>query len=170
MSELMSPEVGTSVRPNPIGPSQSLVTPGPRLPRLRAFLGGMLQEIVRQTAAPPPVAAEPLTPTPAPEPVAARAGAPSAAQATPTEPPAEPPPEPWEHWLAIRARLSRFEASVVDTTLGVVKPEWHAEWLTAMSVLSIDQAVDLVRSMIHKAPQRPPTTADSAASDGGSCA
>jgi hypothetical protein len=32
--------------------------------------------------------------------------------------------------------------------LAIVKPEMHAEWLAAMSVLGVDQAADLVRSLI----------------------
>jgi hypothetical protein len=180
MSELVSEEVGNMVRlsrriktlpprPNPIGSSQPLVEPVmPRLPKLRVFLGEMLQELMRRNAPPPPVAVSPLTP--APEPVAARASASSAAHAPPaTEPPADPLLEPWEHWLAIRARLSPHEIAVVDMALGIVKPELQAEWLAGMSVLGVDQAVDLVRSMIPEAPQGPPHAANSAGSDGGSC-
>jgi hypothetical protein len=180
MSELVSEELGNVFRlsrrakvlpprPSPIGPSQPFVEPVvPRLPKLRAFLGEMLQELMRRNAPPSPVAASPLTP--APEPVAVGAGAPSAAQAPPpTEPPAEPPLEPWEHWLVIRARLSPHEIAVVDMALGIVKPELHAEWLAGMSVLGVDQAVDLVRSMIPEAPQGLPHAANSSRSDGGSC-
>jgi hypothetical protein len=176
MSELVSEEVGKVVRlsrrttslsprPNPIDSSQPLVEPVmPRLPKLRAFLWEMLQEFMEQNATPPPVAASPLML--APEPVAARAGVPSVAHAPPTP---EPTPEPWAHWLAIRARLSPFEVAVADMTLGVVKPELQAEWLAGMSVLSVDQAVDLVRSMIPEAPPESPHTANSSRSDGGSC-
>jgi hypothetical protein len=176
MSELVSEEVGKMVRlsrriktlppwPNPIGPSQPLVEPAmPRLPKLRAFLWEMLQEFMGRNTTPPPVVASPLRP--APEPVAARASAPSAAQAPP---PPEPPPEPWAHWLAIRARLSPHEVAVADMALAIVKPEMHAEWLAAMSVLGIDQAVDLVRSIIPEAPPRLPHAPNSSRSDGGSC-
>jgi hypothetical protein len=175
MSELVSEEVGSVFsrrtktlppRPNPIGPSQPFVEPVvPRLPNLRAFLGEMLQEHMRRNAPPSPVATLPLTP--APEFVAARAGAPSAAQAPP---PPEPPPEPWAHWLAIRARLSPFEVAVADMALGIVKPEMHAEWLAAMSVLGVDQAADLVRSIIPpEAPPGPPHAANNSTSDSGSC-
>lgn len=180
MSELVSEEVGNVFRlsrrtktlpprPNPSGPSQPLAEPAkPRLPKLRAFLGEMLQELMRQNATPPPVAASPLTP--APEPSAARAGASSAAQAPPpTEPPAELPPEPWEHWLAIRARLSPHETAVADMALGIVKFELRAEWLAGMSVLGVDQAVDLVRSMIPEAPPEPPHAASSSGIDHGGC-
>lgn len=180
MSELVSEEVGNVVRllrrtttippgPNPIAPAQPLVKPGgPQLPKLRAFLGEMLQELMARNATPPPAAASPLTA--APEPVATRARAPSAAQAPqPIEPPAEPPREPWEHWLAIRARLSPHESAVVDMTLGIVKPELQAEWLAGMAVLGVDQAVDLVRSMIPETPPEPPHVTNNSSSDGGSC-
>lgn len=179
MSELVSEEVGNVFRiscrakalpppPSPIGPFQPFVEPVlPRLPKLRAFLWEMLQELMRRNAPPFPVAASPLTPVP--EPVAACTGAPSAAHAAPpAEPPAEPPLEPWEHWLAIRARLSPQEIAVVDMALGIVKPELHAEWLAGMSVLGVDQAADLVRSMISEAPPEP-HAANSSNSDGGSC-
>ena len=85
MSELVSEELGNVFRlsrrantlpprPSPIGPSQPFVEPVvPRLPKLRAFLGEMLQELMRRNAPPSPVAASPLTP--APEPVAVGAGA-----------------------------------------------------------------------------------------------
>lgn len=176
MSEFVSEEVGKVFRlsrrtktlppaPNPIGPSQPPVEPAmPRLPKLRAFLWEMLQELMGRNATPPSVAASPLTP--APEPGAARAGAPSAAQAPP---PAEPPLEPWAHWLAIRARLSPHEVAVADMALAIVKPEMHAEWLAAMSVLGVDQAADLVRSIIPEAPPGPPYAPNSSRSDGGSC-
>jgi len=65
--------------------------------------------------------------------------------------------------------MSPFEVAVVDMTLSVVKPELRAEWLAGMSVLDVDQAADLVRSMIREAPQKPPTAANSSGSDGGSC-
>lgn len=178
MSELVSEEVGKVFRlsrrtktipprPNPIRSSQRLgEAVMPRLPKLRAFLWEMLQELMRRNATPLPVAASPLTP--APEPVAARAVAPSAAQAPPTT----EPPGPWAHWLAIRARLSPHEVAVADMALGIVKPEMHAEWLAAMSVLGVDQAADLVRSIIPdipEAPPGPPHAANSSRSDGGSC-
>ena len=179
MSELVSEEVGNVFRlsrrtktlpprPSPIGPSQPFAEPVlPRLPKLRAFLGEMLQELTRRNAPPLPAAASPLTP--APEPVAARASASSAAEAPPpTEPPAERPLEPWAHWLTIRARLSPYEIAVVDTVLGIVKPELQAEWLAGMSVLGVDQAVDVVRSMIPEASQEPLHAANSAKSDSGS--
>ncbi len=184
MSELVSEEVGKVFRlsrrtetipprPNPSGSSPPLAeSVMPRLPKLRAFLWEMLQELMARNATPLPVAASPLTP--APELVGTRAGAPSAAQAPPpaeppTEPPAEPLPEPWEHWLAIRARLSPHEIAVVDMALGIVKPELQAEWLAGMAVLGVDQAVDLVRSMIPETPPDPPHVANNSSSDGGSC-
>jgi hypothetical protein len=49
------------------------------------------------------------------------------------------------------------------------KPELQAEWLAGMSVLGVDQAVDLVRSMIPEAPQGPPHAANSSGNDNGSC-
>jgi hypothetical protein len=79
------------------------------------------------------------------------------------------PPEPWAHWMAIRARLATREVAIADMALAIVTLEMHAEWLAAMSVLGVDQAADLVRSIIPDAPPGPPHAANSSRSDGGSC-
>jgi hypothetical protein len=68
----------------------------------------------------------------------------------------EPTPEQWAHLLAIRDRMSPREATIVDTVVVRMAPEDRAQWLAELSVLSVDQATDLLRSMIPKAPPRPP--------------
>jgi hypothetical protein len=67
----------------------------------------------------------------------------------------EPTPEQWAHLLAIRDRLSPREAAIVDTVVVRMAPEDRAQWLAELSVLSVDHAADVVRSMIPKAPPRP---------------
>jgi hypothetical protein len=61
------------------------------------------------------------------------------------------------------------EAAIADMALALVKPEMHAEWLAAMSVLGVDQAADVVRSIIPEVPPSPPPAANSSRGDGGSC-
>jgi len=68
----------------------------------------------------------------------------------------EPTPEQWEHLLAIRAQLSPREAAIAETVITRMAPEVRAQWLAELSAISVDQAVDFVRSMIPKAPPKPP--------------
>jgi hypothetical protein len=65
-------------------------------------------------------------------------------------PTTEPTPEQWEHLFAIRARLSPREAAIAENVISRMAPEMRAQWLAELSVVSIDQAVDFVRSMIPK--------------------
>jgi hypothetical protein len=68
----------------------------------------------------------------------------------------EPTPEQWQHLLAIRARLSPREAVIAETVVTRMDPETLAQWLAELSMLSVDQAAELLRSMI---PKRPPKAA-----------
>jgi hypothetical protein len=68
----------------------------------------------------------------------------------------EPTPEQWEHLLAIRARLSPREAAIAETVITRIAPEMRAQWLAELSVISVDQAVEFVRSMIPKVPPKSP--------------
>ena len=86
-------------------------------------------------------------------------------------PTVERTPEQWAHWLAIRARLSPREAAIADIAVTRMTPEMRAQWLAELAVLGVDHAAEIVRSIIPKAPPRPPPAADSAKDDanGGSC-
>lgn len=127
---------------------------------------------VAERSAPPPPAATPapapVAPTPVPAPAAARSSAPAqssvAAGVSPasssttaaTEPaPAEtrnaaPTPEQWVHLLAIREKLSPREAGIAEAVVTRMTPDLRAQWLAELSALSVDQAVEIVRSMIPK--------------------
>lgn len=78
----------------------------------------------------------------------------------------EPTPEQWEHLLAIRARLSPREAAIAETVITRMDPEMRAQWLAELSVVSVDQAVEFVRSMIPKSPSKPPAARNSAKGGG----
>jgi len=81
-------------------------------------------------------------------------------------PPIEPTPEQWEHLLAIRARLSPREAAIAETVVTRMDPDMRALWLAELSVLSVDRAVDFVRSMIPEPPRRQPTAKNGAKDHG----
>jgi hypothetical protein len=68
----------------------------------------------------------------------------------------EPTPEQWAHLFAVRARLSPREVAIVETVILRMAPETRAQWLAELSVLSVDEAAEIVRSMIPKAPPLPP--------------
>lgn len=63
----------------------------------------------------------------------------------------EPTPEQWAHFFAIRSRLSPREAAIVDTVLVRMGPEVRTEWIADLSMLSVGQAAEVVRSLIPRA-------------------
>jgi len=66
--------------------------------------------------------------------------------------------------MAIQARMSPREAAIAKTVALRMTPEMRAQWLAELSMLSVDQAVELVRSMIpapgSKALAKPDRKAD----------
>ena len=60
----------------------------------------------------------------------------------------EPTPQQWAQLLAIRASLSPREAAIAQTVVVRMTPEMRAQWLAELSALSVEQAVEVVRSMI----------------------
>ena len=70
---------------------------------------------------------------------------------------AAPPPDQLAHLLAIRARLNPREAAIADAVVVRMAPDVQAQWLAELSALTVDQAVEVVRSMIPKA--TPPAAA-----------
>jgi hypothetical protein len=114
------------------------------------------------SAAPAPAAA------PAPEPAAtpatpapAAAAAPPATPATPPTnapaadlrnaappPPAAPTPEQIQHLFAVRAKLTDAEQRVVMAAIPRMDPTARAEWMATVCALSVDDAAELVRSMM----------------------
>lgn len=72
-------------------------------------------------------------------------------------PPAvEPTPGQWAHLFAIRAQLSPRDAAIAQTVVTRMAPEMRAQWLAELSALSVDEAAEVVRSMIPKPPPKPP--------------
>jgi len=67
----------------------------------------------------------------------------------------DPTPEQWSHLLAIRARLAPKEAAIAELVVTRMSPEMRAQWLAELSVLTVDQAADVVRSMIPKPAPKP---------------
>jgi len=74
----------------------------------------------------------------------------------------EPTPQQWAHLFAIRARLSPREAAITETVAVRMPLEMRAQWLAELSMLSVDEAVEAVRSMIPKAPPKPPAARNGA--------
>ena len=152
------------------------------LPTLQAWLAAQVAKRP-PSSTPPPAAAPSPAPSPVAPPAAAPASSTTTAQGsaaagssatapTPvvvpsaTEPPAAEPaaeirnaaptPEQVAHLLAIRSQLMPREAAIADAVVLRMSPEMRAQWLGELSAMSVDQAVEIVRSMIPK-PQPPPT-------------
>ena len=104
--------------------------------------------------APAPAAAPSPAPAPAPSSVAAGVSPAAPTTATPEAVPASevrnaaPSPEQWAHLLAIREKLSPREAAIAEAVVMKMPPDVRAQWLAELSALSVDQAAEIVRSMI----------------------
>ncbi len=95
-------------------------------------------------------------PTPAPAAAAPTADA-TAAHAAPaadlrngaaSPPPAAPTPEQIQHLFAVRAKLTDAEQRVVMAAIPRMDPTARAEWMATVCALSVDDATELVRSMM----------------------
>lgn len=67
--------------------------------------------------------------------------------ATPIAPPI-PTREQFAHLKAIRARLSPTERAIAENTISRMDPRMLAEWLAALSAMSIEDATALVQRMV----------------------
>lgn len=66
-------------------------------------------------------------------------------------------PEQIQHLLAIQARLTPREQAIANLVRERMSPEQQAQWLAELSAMTVDQALQLVRSMIPKpTSKRPP--------------
>jgi hypothetical protein len=106
-------------------------------------------------AAPAPEPAAPAAPTPAPAPAAAApaAGATAAPAAdlrngAASPPPSAPTPEQIQHLFAVRAKLTDAEQRVVMAAIPRMDQIARAEWMATVCALSVDDATELVRSMM----------------------
>ena len=66
----------------------------------------------------------------------------------------EPTPEQWAHLYAIRARLSPREAAIAQAVVVRMPAELRAQWLAELSMLCVEEATEVVRSMIPKSPPK----------------
>jgi hypothetical protein len=96
-------------------------------------------------------AATPIAPD-----VAAPATIEAASAATDTTPTAPPIPtrEQFAHLSAIRVRLSPTEQAIAQNTISRMEPQMLADWLAALSAMSVDEATALIRRMVTEI-QRP---------------
>lgn len=78
----------------------------------------------------------------------------------------EPTPEQWAHLLAIRSRLSPREAAIVEAVVIRMTPEMRARWLAELTMLSLDEAAEVVRSQIPKPPLKPRRSGTGATDEG----
>jgi|JI10StandDraft_1071094.scaffolds.fasta_scaffold05035_18 hypothetical protein len=139
-------------------------------PMLGAYMADrMARERRAQAAAPAASSAAPApATTPVPEPAATPAStapaAPAPAAATPASaptdapasdlrngappPPAAPTPEQIQHLFAVRAKLTDAEQRVVMAAIPRMDPTARAEWMATVCALSVDDAAELVRSMM----------------------
>ncbi len=78
--------------------------------------------------------------------------APSATDATPTTPPI-PMREQFAHLSVIRARLSPTEQAIAQNTISRMEPQMLADWLAALSAMSVDEATALIRRMVTEIQQ-----------------
>jgi hypothetical protein len=73
-------------------------------------------------------------------------------------------PEQIQHLLTIQARLSPREQSIANLVRERMSPDQQAQWLAELSAMTVDQALQLVRSMIPEpTSKRPPGVPTSAA-------
>jgi hypothetical protein len=104
--------------------------------------------------APGPAPAPSAPATPAAAPVAAPAASPAPDAAPPAEvrnaapPPESPTPEQMHHLIAVKAKLTPQEQRVVMTAIPRMEPAARAHWLAELCALPIDEAAELVRSMM----------------------
>jgi hypothetical protein len=56
--------------------------------------------------------------------------------------------EPYAHLLAVRARLLPDERAFAETVIARMAPAQRAQWLAALSVMSIDDAATSIRTTI----------------------
>ncbi len=145
------------------------------MPSIQMWLASMA---AKRSSTPPPAATPPPAPVPVPAPAAAPSATPAAesvaagpssptSSTTTVAPPPGPPadsagpapeqprnamvtPEQLTHLLSIRAQLAPREAAIAEAVVTKMTPEMRAQWLTELSALSVEQAVEVVRSMIPK--------------------
>lgn len=72
--------------------------------------------------------------------------------ASPIAPPI-PTREQFEHLSAIRARLSPTEQAIAQNTISRMEPQMLADWLAALSAMSVDEATALIRRMVTEVQQ-----------------
>ncbi len=75
-----------------------------------------------------------------------------ATDATPIAPPM-PTREQFAHLSAIRARLSPAEQAIAQNTISRMEPPMLADWLAALSAMSVDEATALIRRMVTEIQQ-----------------
>lgn len=63
-------------------------------------------------------------------------------------PPESPTPEQLQHLIAVKAKLAPPEQRVVMTAIPRMEPAARAHWLAELCALSVDEAAELVRSML----------------------
>jgi hypothetical protein len=129
-------------------PTSSVVATGPSLSEPDAAPAPVAAPASAGTTVPPSLAHETAAPIPK---------APPRSTDSPRNAPPdiEPTPEQWAHLFAIRSRLSSREAAVLDRVVVRMTPEVRAKWIADLSVLGVDQAAEVVRSMIPMAPPKP---------------
>ena len=142
------------------------------MPLLETYVADRLaakRRAEQAAAAPPPV------PAAAPAPAAAAAAAPAAGTTVPpaavaaapvdtatasevrnAAPSESPTPEQLQHLIAVKAKLAPHEQRVVMTAIPRMEPAARAHWLAELCALSIEEAAELVRSMLP--PLRAPRT------------
>ncbi len=108
---------------------------------------------------PPPPAPAPLTDTDSADASpqvldneAAPLASDAAEIATPIVPPI-PTREQFAHLSAIRAQLSPTEQAIAQNTISRMEPQMLANWLAALSAMSIDEATALIRRMVAEIQQ-----------------
>ena len=136
-------------------------------PMLGAYMADrMARERRAQAAGAPPASSPAPAAAPAPEPGASAAPTPTPAPAAATPaadataapasdlrngappPPAAPTPEQIQHLFAVRAKLTDAEQRVVMAAIPRMDPTARAEWMATVCALSVDDAAELVRSMM----------------------
>ena len=77
---------------------------------------------------------------------------PAATNMSPTAPPI-PTREQFAHLTAIRGRLSPTDQAIAQNTISRMEPQMLADWLAALSAMSVDEATALIRRMVAEVQQ-----------------
>lgn len=168
--ELAAPPALAATSAAPIVDGVAAGPSAPEFPRVAATVSA--DSAVSSAIAPnvgsstPPTApsADPIPAVAAPSAAIATAVSAPLAEPRNASPSAEPTAQQWAHLMAIRTRLAPRELAIAERVLVRMTTEMRRQWLAQLSAHSVDEATEIVRSLIPRPAPTAPT--DSGKHDG----